>query len=116
MVMVPSTTTLGRNRRWVRWHDQATFAAYLFRRNRLSVAGLLIVVFFGAMATFAPWVATHDPLPPAPVDQIQPPSRAHYFGTDGLGMDVFSRVVWGARVDILVAGLSVFLAMLVGVP
>src|SRR3990170_3573055 len=116
MATAPSATMSPIIRRWARWRNQAAFAAYLFWRNPLSVAGLLIVLFFLAMAALAPWLATHDALAPEPIHQVQPPSRVHYFGTDGLGMDVFSRVVWAARIEMMVAVLSVFLAMLVGIP
>jgi peptide/nickel transport system permease protein len=92
------------------------YAAYLFRRNPLSLAGLAIVLFFIVIATLAPLIATHDPYAPLAGRPSMAPSRAHYFGTDGLGMDIFSRVVWAARIDMLVAVVAVVLAVLVGVP
>jgi len=64
---------------------------------------LLLITF---TAVFAPLLATHDPLHTDVLQRLQAPSREHWMGTDGLGRDVFSRVIWGARVSIAV-GLSV---------
>ncbi len=85
-------------------------------RNPLAMAGLVVVVLAVAGALFADLVA---PYPYAHVDYnatLQPPSGAHWFGTDEHGRDQFSRVLYGLRVSILVGGLSVMLSMVVGVP
>jgi peptide/nickel transport system permease protein len=74
------------------------------------------VLLYIVLALIAPLIVTHDPVTPAPADQSLPPSQSHYFGTDGLGMDVFSRVISATRVDMFVAIVSVALGVLVGVP
>jgi peptide/nickel transport system permease protein len=75
------------------------------RRNPTIFIGGMILLALIAMAVFAPWIAD-DPLRHAPVDRLKSPSAAFWFGTDQFGRDVFSRVVYGARVS-LVVGLAV---------
>lgn len=72
------------------------------RRQPVAVFSFFVIVGMAVVAIFAPWVATHDPLAVNPLDRLLDPSREHYFGTDSLGRDVFSRVVYGARVSLLV--------------
>jgi len=71
------------------------------------------------MAVAAPLVATHDPLAIEPTSRLQGMSSAHWFGTDPLGRDVWSRVVYGARtslvVGLVVAGLAILLGLIIGV-
>jgi peptide/nickel transport system permease protein len=82
-------------------------------REPLAIAGAVIAVVWIVVAIFAPLIAPHDPLaqafPPA-----QSPSLHHLFGTDELGRDVFSRVIYGSRVSIPIALLLVGLAMAIG--
>jgi peptide/nickel transport system permease protein len=91
-----------------------------YRRNRLAVLGLtFLAIMFGA-ALFAPWLAPYNPnaISLAPEDLLQAPSRAHLFGTDELGRDVFSRALYGARISLLVGfvatGVAIGLGVLVG--
>ncbi len=86
------------------------------RGTRLALPGLAIVLAFVLAGLFAPALATHDPYASDLGDVLLDPSAAHWFGTDELGRDLFSRVVWGARLSLLEGVLSVMLAMLVGVP
>ena len=89
-----------------------------FRSNPLAVVGLAIVVLLLLAALFAPIIATHDPIRQALDQRLLPPSAAHFFGTDALGRDIFSRVVHGARVTLMVVVLVVVtvgpLGLLVG--
>ena len=87
--------------------------ARLRRSVAISVGGVVLaaVVF---VALLAPALATHDPIANSLVERIQPPSRAHFFGTDDFGRDVWSRVVWGARVSLVVALIVVGIAALGG--
>ena len=82
-------------------------------RQPLAVTGGLIAVAWIVVAIFAPYIAPHDPLaqiyPPA-----QSPSGAHLFGTDELGRDVLSRVIYGSRISVPIALLLVTLAALIG--
>ena len=84
------------------------------RRNPTIVAGsvLLLVVFL--MALLAPWLGTVDPTALAPAKRTRVPSAQYWFGTDMLGRDVYSRVVYGARVSLLVGFSVAFLASIAG--
>jgi peptide/nickel transport system permease protein len=90
-----------------------------FRRNRLGMAGLAIILFLVVVAIFAPWIAPYPDDATGAVhvtDALQAPSWNHPFGTDDLGADVFSRVVFGARYSLAVGLAVVGLAALIGVP
>lgn len=88
--------------------------AYKFRRNTLAVLGAVIVALLFAVAAFAPVIAPHDP---AKIDTSRlflPPSAEHPCGTDDLGRDVFSRMVYGARISLSVGFVAVGIATLIG--
>jgi peptide/nickel transport system permease protein len=75
-------------------------------------AGLLGIVVF--IAVFAPWLGTVDPTALAPAKRIRPPSETYWFGTDMLGRDVYSRVMYGARVSLIVGFAVALLSSVVG--
>jgi peptide/nickel transport system permease protein len=83
--------------------------------NRLAMAGLLVVACLVLVAALAPWVAPFDPNQIDVRSILLPPSWAHPFGTDELGRDVFSRMLFGARVSLQVGFVAAGLATLVGV-
>jgi peptide/nickel transport system permease protein len=85
-------------------------------RRPASVAGAAIVLLFVATALAAPWIATRDPLSTDWSKIRKAPTWAHPFGTDDLGRDNFSRVVWGSRISMQAGVFSILLAILVGVP
>jgi peptide/nickel transport system permease protein len=85
------------------------------RRNRVGMFGLLVVLGFVAMALLAPWLATHDPIAASWSAIRKAPTAEFWFGTDELGRDVFSRVVWGTRASLLAGVVSVAIALIVGV-
>jgi peptide/nickel transport system permease protein len=85
------------------------------RKNPTLILGALLLLVVALITLAAPWIATHDPQDIDPLTRMQSASTEHYFGTDALGRDVFSRAVWGGRVSMIV-GLSVaVLATLGGV-
>ena len=87
-----------------------------FLRRPMAVAGLLVVIGFVVMAAAAPWLA---PYPPGATDfnsLIAPPSAEHLLGTDALGRDVLSRIIWGARASIQAGFFATMLALLIAVP
>ncbi len=86
-----------------------------FFRSPLTVVALVIVLLLVAAALFAPQLATHQPNRQDFRAVLQPPSGGHYLGTDELGRDIFSRVLYGARISITVGIFSVGLGGLVGV-
>ncbi|MBI4597303.1 MAG: ABC transporter permease [Candidatus Omnitrophica bacterium] len=82
--------------------------------TRAAVVGavVLLVVFFVAVA--APWLAPCDPTHVNLSQALEPPSMAHWLGTDQLGRDVMSRLMWGARISLLVGVIAVSIAVVVG--
>lgn len=91
-------------------------AARRFRKNRLAITGLGIVVLVALVAVFAPLIATHGANTIAVTERLVPPSMDHLMGTDNLGRDVFSRIVHGARVTMTVGFGMVTLALILGAP
>ncbi|MGN6759324.1 MAG: ABC transporter permease [Thermomicrobiales bacterium] len=85
-------------------------------RNRLALAGLIVVVIFCLMAIFAPLLARQSIDYQDALSLYQPPSRAHVMGTDQLGRDVLSRVIWGSRVSLLVGLVAQLIVLAIGVP
>lgn len=89
-------------------------AAALGRRNLLASTGMVLVTVFIVFALFAPWIAPQNPSNIDLPSRLQPPSGAHWFGTDELGRDIFSRVIYGARISMLVGGSVVAGSLLLG--
>ncbi|MBC7437193.1 MAG: ABC transporter permease [Bdellovibrionales bacterium] len=85
-------------------------------RRRGAMLGLVIVVIFVLLAVFAPWIAPYDPIATSWSAVRKPPSAEYWFGTDDIGRDVLSRVIWGARASLLAGLVSVFISMALGVP
>src|SRR4030081_2482014 len=82
--------------------------------NRLGTIGLVIVAVFVTVALFAPWIATQDVGATNLSIRYMGPSAAHWFGTDATGRDIFSRVVFGARISLQVGIIVVGVSALVG--
>jgi peptide/nickel transport system permease protein len=87
-----------------------------FRWNSSLVMGGAIILIMVMAAVFAPYVTPYDPIRLDIRSRFQPPSATHWFGTDQYGRDVFTRVLYGARYDLLIAVLAVALAAGVGTP
>ncbi len=83
--------------------------------NRLGYIGLAIAGVFILAAIFAPWIATHDAVAPNLDIRYLPPNADYWFGTDGLGRDIFSRVVYGARISLEVGITVVVVSSIIGV-
>ena len=88
--------------------------AKLFRR-RLVLAGAVILAAVVLLAVFAPWLTPYDPMALKILDRLQSPRATHWFGTDELGRDVFSRVVFGARYSLMIGALVVAISTFFGV-
>ncbi|MCX5832721.1 MAG: ABC transporter permease [Deltaproteobacteria bacterium] len=89
-----------------------------FLKNKMALAGSIIVVAFFAVSLLAPWIAPYDP---GAIDLklvLMPPSVAHLLGTDQLGRDVLSRMIWGAKISLKVGfaatGLAIFIGTILG--
>jgi len=89
-----------------------------FRKHKLAMAGLYILIFMYALAIFAPVIATQSYEAVDPPNKLKAPSREHLMGTDHIGRDVFSRVMWGSRISLSVgfvaAAVAVGLGVLIG--
>ena len=86
------------------------------RRRRTAMFGLAVIVGFVVLALFAGWIAPQDPIATSWGAIRKAPSAEHWFGTDEIGRDVFSRVVWGTRASMLAGVVSVSISLLLGVP
>ena len=73
------------------------------RKHPTLIVGALLLIAVALLSLAAPWIATHDPQDIDPLARMQPASAEHWFGTDALGRDVFSRAVWGGQVSMIVA-------------
>ena len=85
-------------------------------RRRGALVGLAVVVIFVLLALFAPMIAPADPVATSWGAVRKAPSATHWFGTDELGRDVLSRVIWGTRASLLAGVVSVSISLLLGVP
>ncbi|MEA3489692.1 MAG: ABC transporter permease [Candidatus Omnitrophota bacterium] len=85
--------------------------------NKRILFGIIIVVSMAVVAVFAPFIATYDPLEMdlSAEATLQPPSLPHFFGTDNLGRDVFSRMVYGTRISLSVGFIAVFISLIIGI-
>jgi len=89
-------------------------------QNKTAMAGLVIIAVFVLTAVFAPYISPYDPVDASLYDQLKPPvwhengAWKNILGTDDLGRDILSRIIWGARVSLIVAVVSVGLAFVLG--
>jgi peptide/nickel transport system permease protein len=88
------------------------------RRHPTAIVGALVLIAMVLIAVLAPWLGTTDPLALSPVERLKPPSGEHWFGTDMLGRDVYSRVIYGSRISmtvgVAVAALSIAVGLAIG--
>lgn len=94
--------------------SEARRVSALFLRNRGAVIGATVLIFLVLLALFADWIAPYDPLTMVPRDTQQPPSRIHLMGTDLLGRDILSRVIFGTRLSLLIGLASVCIGAVIG--
>jgi peptide/nickel transport system permease protein len=86
----------------------------MFSKNKLALTGSAIVLSLLVVSIFAPWIAPYDPGAIDLKHVLAPPSAQHWFGTDQLGRDVLSRMIWGARISLKVGFVATGLAILIG--
>ena len=84
------------------------------RHNPLAAIGVVLVVIFVILALFAPWIAPQDPAHIELPTRLSSPSTAHWFGTDELGRDILSRVIYGSRISMLVGSSVVAVSLALG--
>ena len=85
-----------------------------FNANKTSWIGLVIFLVIALMAIFAPWVTGQGPLEQDILARLKPPTEAHLLGTDYFGRDIYSRIIYGARLSLLIGLTSTALAMVIG--
>jgi peptide/nickel transport system permease protein len=99
-----------------RFRTMLSNAFYELRKSRTaSIGAIMLVLLFGACIA-TPWIATHDPIKQNYRARLAPPSAEHLLGTDRLGRDIYSRLLYGGRRLVTIAVVAVALSMLVGVP
>jgi peptide/nickel transport system permease protein len=84
--------------------------------NPVTLVATGLFLMFVVLALIGPWIVPHDPLASNASVALQPPSTAHWFGTDAIGRDIFSRVVVATRLDLGIAFSAVFLSFAIGMP
>jgi peptide/nickel transport system permease protein len=100
---LPTPVQRGRNRAWAK-----------FKRNRAALVGLVIVTFFVLLAALAPLLPIADPLATSWTAIRKPPSADFWMGTDDLGRDIVSRMIWGAQASLAAGIVSVTIALCIG--
>ncbi len=86
-----------------------------FMRNRMATVGVIILLLIVIIAVFAPWIAPYSPQSQNLRRRFETSSSDHWFGTDELGRDIFSRIVYGSRVSLMVGFAAAFGGLVVGV-
>lgn len=86
-----------------------------FAKNRLALTGAFIVLLLLLVALFAPLISPYNPTATDVHNMLSPPSKSHVFGTDELGRDVFSRMMWGSRISLQVGFVAVGIAIFIGI-
>src|SRR5580693_7243971 len=84
------------------------------RHNPLAATGVVLVTVFVIFALFAPWIAPQDPAAINLPARLETPSHAHWFGADELGRDILSRIIYGARISMLVGTCVVVTSLALG--
>jgi peptide/nickel transport system permease protein len=106
-------------RSWSDWYERHK-EDYLFlgirglKKSKLGIVGGLIVFGVVMLAILAPWVSPYDPIAFNTKERLSPPSWRHPFGTDFFGRDILSRIIWGARMSIIVGIISVSIGFTLG--
>jgi peptide/nickel transport system permease protein len=102
---------------WARRRRSMARVVGIYRRNKMGMAGLFILVSFILMAVFAPLIADRealDPTCPCTGEPLQPPSLGFPFGTDDLGRSVFALTVWGSRISLMVGLFATMISIVIG--
>ena len=96
------------------YHSYWSISWNIFKKNKVAMACLGIVIILCLVALFAPWIAPYDPDAQVLTERLMPPSAQHWFGTDDLGRDIFSRIVYGCRISLSVGVVSQIIATVIG--
>ena len=96
------------------YHSYWSISWNIFKKNKVAMACLGIVIILCLVALFAPWIAPYDPDAQVLTERLMPPSAQYWFGTDDLGRDIFSRIVYGCRISLSVGVVSQIIATVIG--
>src|SRR5262245_66368903 len=107
-------TTADRPRLSIREQRLQPWLGQLVRRHPTMVSGIALLGLMTIMAVGAPYWGTLDPLELSPIERLRAPSTVHWFGTDMLGRDLYSRTVYGSRISLLVGGWVAVLSVSIG--
>lgn len=89
-------------------------AVRAFRRNRMAMIGLVLICLLIVLALFAPLISPHDPYRVALDEQLLPPSSTYWLGTDNFGRDLVTRILYGARISLVVGIVPSFISLAIG--
>ncbi|HEX6309079.1 MAG TPA: oligopeptide ABC transporter permease [Longimicrobiales bacterium] len=108
--------TVGRRRAAARGDSQWAIAARQFKRNRLAIAGLVIIVLLYLVALLAPLIAPYDPIAQSDIATTGhlPPGGEHLLGTDRFGRDVLSRIIYGSRISLAIGFVATAISITIG--
>jgi ABC-type dipeptide/oligopeptide/nickel transport system permease subunit len=87
-----------------------------FRRHKAAMVGLGILLTFAVLTVAAPWISPHDPVDQNLIVALETPGAEFWLGTDHLGRDIFTRILYGTRISLLIGVLAVGLGMAIGIP
>lgn len=109
-----SASMQGGNTPEIKIVSQRARAWHTFRRNRTAVIGLGLIIFVILVALLAPVISPHDPVDQDTINRLQDPTGSHWLGTDDYGRDVFSRIIYGTRIALIVGIFSVLIGAVLG--
>jgi peptide/nickel transport system permease protein len=100
----------------IRHVSESKLILYKFKRNKLAVIGTIILVILAICALLAPFITPKDPFKTDLKNNLSPPTMEHWLGTDELGRDILSRIIYGATISLTIGLVSVSIALVCGVP
>jgi len=86
----------------------------MLRTNRTAALGAIMIAIFALAAIFAPWVAPYDPIAMNLAERLQAPSWQHWFGTDEIGRDMLSRIIYGGQISLMIGLVPSFISLVIG--
>jgi len=103
--------------RRIKWLEKARLGAFVkILENRMAILGIIILLAFAFSAVFADFISPYDPLHIDLEKMLEKPSTKHILGTDELGRDILSRIIYGTRISLMIGVISVIIGLLFGVP
>ena len=96
------------------YHSYWSISWNIFKKNKVAMICLGIVIVLCFVALFAPWIAPYDPDAQVLTERLMAPNAQHWFGTDDLGRDIFSRIIYGCRISLSVGIVSQIIATVIG--